>query len=106
MAFGFPAYYKDRKNLKFSTDKTKNIVLKVLEILGWQEIGLHPYALDYKTIGTMLTTGERVYINITDTEIIIRSECLFPTRIIDFGKNKFNINKFWAEYDKLLKPNL
>lgn len=105
MAFGFPAYYKDRRSLVLSKNETENIAKKALENIDCQEIGLHPYALDYKTIGTILTTGERIYVNITDTEIIIRSECLFPTRIVDFGKNKANIALFWEEYEKLIQAS-
>lgn len=103
MAIGLPAYYKDRKVLKFSKNITKEIALEVINNLGWQEIGLHPYALDYKTGGTMLTAGERVYINITDSEIIIRSECMFISQIIDFGKNKSNTQLFWNEYQKVIE---
>ena len=88
MAFGFPAYFKDRKNLSLSSKETKVLALSVLEDFGWLEIGLHPFALDYKTAGGVMTTGERFYINITDTEIILRSECLNHAQFLDFGKNK------------------
>ena len=102
MAFGFPAYHKDRRNIVLSKEKTKEIAIKALENISCKEIGLHPFALDYKTTGGMLMNGERIYVNITDSEIIIRSECLFPTRVIDFGKNKSNIELFWIEYDLLM----
>ena len=68
MAFGFPAFHKDRKKLALSPESTKELALEVLKNLAWQDIGLHPFALDYKTIGSILTSGERVYINITETE--------------------------------------
>lgn len=102
MAIGLPAYFKDRKTLKLSSEETKTIALKILEEFEWTEIGLHPFALDYKTTGGVMTNGERFYINITETEIILRSECLFMSQFIDFGKNKANVEKFWTVYETKL----
>lgn len=99
MAIGFPAFYKDRKDLLTSKAEAKEKAIKVLEKLNCKEIGLHPFALDYQTMGTILTSGERFYVNITDSEIIVRSECLFFTRIFDFGKNKANIEEFWLAFE-------
>jgi len=101
MAFGFPAYHKERRKLSLGVEQTRQKVLKVLALLEWEEIGFHPYALDYKTKGSMLTSGERVYINITDIEIILRSECMFFSQIVDFGKNKANIQLFWDAFDSI-----
>lgn len=106
MAIGIPAYYKDRQKLIFSVEETKALALECIKVLEWQEIGLHPYALDYKSKGTIMTSGERIYVNITDAEIILRSECLIITRIFDFGKNKQNINEFWAIYNQKCKEKL
>lgn len=103
MAIGFPAYHKDRKALKLSVEATKAIAIEVLIDFEWTDIGEHPFALDYKTTGGIMTNGERLYINITETEIILRSECLFMSQFLDFGKNKANIDKFWAAYEAKLK---
>lgn len=102
MAIGFPAYCKERKALIVSEDEAKIAAISALEKMHASEIGLHPFALDYKTQGTYLTMGERIYVNITPTEIIIRSECLLITQFIDFGKNKRNIDNFWKEYESFL----
>jgi len=99
MAIGFPAYRKERRTLTTSAEETRLKAIDALQKMNCQEIGLHPFALDYKTVGSVLTTGERIYVNITETEIIIRSECLFPTRIFDFGKNKSNIAEFWKYFE-------
>ncbi|MGB1019338.1 MAG: hypothetical protein ACPGVH_09700 [Chitinophagales bacterium] len=103
MAFGFPAYVKDRRNLVLNTEDTKALALEIVKELKWQAIDEHPFAIDYKTPNSIMTMGERVYINVTDKEIIIRSECLFPTRFFDFGKNKAVIKSFWDAYDEKLK---
>lgn len=102
MAINFPAFFKDRRNLVLGQEATKILVLEVLTELEWEEIGLHPYALDYRTKGTILTPGERIYVNITDSEIILRSECMNLTQFLDFGKNKANISEFWLKYEKAL----
>ena len=103
MAFGLPAFYKDRKTLKLSQEETKAIALEILKEFEWTEIGLHPFAFDYKTTGGLLTAGERLYINVTETEIILRSECIFMSQFLDFGKNKANIDRFWEAYEAKLK---
>ena len=102
MAFGLPAFFKDRKTLKKSPEETKILATEILKSFEWTEIGLHPFALDYKTTGGVMTNGERFYINITEKEIILRSECLFMSQFVDFGKNKANINKFWVVYEAKL----
>ena len=103
MAFGFPAFHKDRKTLTLSVEETKAIAIEILVEFEWTEIGIHPFALDYKTTGGILTSGERLYINITETEIILRSECIFMSQFLDFGKNKANIDRFWEAYEAKLK---
>lgn len=105
MAFGFPAYYKDRKTLTLSPEATKAIALEILKEFEWTDIGIHPFAFDYKTTGGVMTNGERLYINVTETEIILRSECLFMSQFLDFGKNKANIDRFWEAYDNKLKSH-
>lgn len=102
MAIGFPPYFKDRRTLKLSPEVAKAKAITVLEEMNCREIALHPFALDYVTPGAILATGERIYVNITDSEIIIRSECIFFTRIVDFGKNKANIDAFWKIYDRIV----
>ena len=49
MAFGFPAFHKDRKTLTLSVEETKAIAIEILVEFEWTEIGIHPFALDYKT---------------------------------------------------------
>ncbi len=102
MAIGFPAYFKDRRPLTISLDAAKVTALKALNKMECEELGFHPFALDFKTKGTLLTSGERIYVNITETEIIIRSECVFFSQIIDFGKNKTNVEAFWTAFDSFL----
>lgn len=103
MTLGLPAYFKDRKTLSLNSNETKVLALSILAEFGWTEIGLHPFAIDYKTTGGVMTTGERFYVNVTDTEIILRSECLNRAQFLDFGKNKYNVEKFWLAYDERLK---
>lgn len=102
MAIGLPSYHKERRNLNIPKVEAKSKAIKAFEQMGCEEIGLHPFALDYNSLGSILTSGERIYVNITESEIIIRSECIFITRIFDFGKNKANVNEFWEAYDSII----
>jgi hypothetical protein len=103
MAFGFPAYHNEKRNLTVEPDVARAIARKALFNMGLTEIGYHKEALDFKTKGTAMTLSERILIYIGKIEILAHSECLFPTQFIDFGKNKKNVEAFWQEYERLLK---
>jgi hypothetical protein len=102
MAFGFPPHQKERRNLVLSMEDAKKKAIATFEKLHYHEIGLHPFALDYSSPSSVLTAGERFYVNITEDEIIVRSECIFITRFFDFGKNQANIKEFWEVYDSII----
>lgn len=106
MAFGFPAYHSEIRNLTVSPDITWDLAEQALKNAGFKDLGYHATALDYKTQGTAMTLSERVLVFIGFKEMKIHSECIFPGQFIDFGKNKMNVKAFLREYDKLLSEHL
>lgn len=106
MAFGFPAYHSETRNLVVSPDITWDLAEQALKNAGFKDLGYHDKALDYKTQGTAMTLSERVLVFIGFKEMKVNSECIFPGQFIDFGKNKRNVEVFWKEYDILLQKHL
>ncbi len=101
MAFQIPARYELRKKHQMSKEACEAIVLKTLQQLEWIEIGYLKDAFDYRSRGTMLTFAERIKVYVGPTEILVKSECLFPGQFLDFGKNKKNIIDFFKIFDQL-----
>lgn len=45
------------------------------------------------------------YISETSSQVIIKSECAMPTQIVDWGKNKQNVNKFYNQLASVFAAN-
>lgn len=101
MALGFPAYHQVRKKHQLDKAKCEAKVAAALEQLPWTEIGYIKNAFDYRTPGSMMTFAERVVIYVGETEILVKSSCLFPAQFLDFGKNENNISQFFEVYNKV-----
>ena len=99
MAIGLPAYHEVRKKHNLSKSAYEAKVIAALKELPWIEIGFMPKAFDYRTQGTMMTFAERVLIYVGETEILVKSACLFPGQFLDFGKNRRNVEEFFRHYD-------
>jgi len=106
MKLNIPAKYELRKKHLMTKEECAEKVALALEKSPWLPISFlkntdayHVY--DYKSKGTMLTFAERIIIYIGETEILVKSECLFPAQFIDFGKNKKNVLLFLKIFDQL-----
>ena len=96
---GIPARYEIRKKHGLDKASCEAKVRETLKELPWVSIGFIENAFDYRTPGSMLTFAERVTIYVGATEILVRSQCLFPAQFIDFGKNKQNVLNFLKLYE-------
>ncbi|MDC3209635.1 hypothetical protein OAT96_02710 [Chitinophagales bacterium] len=103
MAIGLPAFHEVRKKHGMLKTDCEAIVKDALASLPWIEIGYMKDAFDYRTQGTMLTFAERILIYVGETEILVKSTCLFPAQFLDFGKNKRNIDTFFTQFNDLNK---
>lgn len=104
MILKIPARFEIKKKHLMTKATCAVKVQKIIEELEWLEIGFlkdtEDYIVfDYKTRGSMLTFAERIKIYIGNTEILVKSECLFPSQFIDFGKNRRNVNNFFKLFD-------
>lgn len=101
MAFGFPAYHTVRFMHKTSKADCERKVAAALKQLPWKEIGYIERGFDYRSVGTMLTFGERILIFVGENELYIKSFCFFPGQFLDFGKNKQNVSLFLEKYESI-----
>ena len=47
--------------------------------------------------------GENVWVQVGDGSTVdVRSECIWPTQLVDWGKNKRNVNRFFGHLAALL----
>jgi hypothetical protein len=99
MAIGLPAYHEERRKHLMSKAACEACVEKTLEQLPWLKIGFMPDAFDYRSQGTMLTFAERILIYVGETEILVKSTCLFPGQFLDFGKNRKNVEEFFQYFE-------
>lgn len=113
MSFKIPARYELKKKHLMSKEMCSIKVQETIKQLPWNNFWynaddktdkesdeIKDY-FDHKTHGTMMTFAERIRIYIGETEILVKSECLFPAQFLDFGKNKKNVNDFFEIFDKL-----
>lgn len=101
MAIGLPAYHEERIKHGLKKSECEERVRQSIAQLPWIEIGYVKEAFDYRTRGTMLTFAERILVYVGETELLVKSSCLFPGQFLDFGKNKQNVMDFFEIYDKL-----
>ena len=102
MALGLPAYNQEkRKHGLANKAACEEIVKDALKELPWIEIGYIKEAFDYRSLGSILTFAERILVYVGETEILVKSSCLFPGQFIDFGKNKRNVHDFFQTFERL-----
>lgn len=98
MAFGFPAYHRERVAIHATTGAAGDIVLKTLTALSWQLRQQSPNQLLASTSMGLRSWGERIEIDLLpNNEITITSKCALPTQCFDWGKNRANVRRFLAE---------
>lgn len=58
-----------------------------------------------ETRTSMWSWGEKVTIHVDGyNQVSVTSQCLLPTQLIDWGKNKRNVNRFFGHLTALLQP--
>lgn len=102
MAIGLPAYHQEKRKHELANKAAcETVVQAVIDEMPWIEIGYIKEAFDYRSRGTILTFAERILIYVGESEIFVKSSCLFPGQFIDFGKNKRNVRDFFETFDRL-----
>ncbi len=99
MAIGFPASYTERIELDISRSSARNAVAHAFDRIGW-----HFEMLDADTFKAFVSVsgyswGEFVTVSLSEASILqIRSACR-NWQIIDWGKNKKNVEQFLSLFE-------
>ena len=74
-------------------------------------------AMDCRTVGRLpnrligrrrigiRSWGEDVVVTWTDRELTVASHCIFPLQVIDYGKNRSNVEEFISKFQRPGSPN-
>ena len=98
MAFGFPAYHRERMTLPTASGVARDVALKALSALSWQLRQQSQNQLLASTSMGLRSWGERIEIDLLpNNALAITSKCALPTQCFDWGKNRANVRRFLAE---------
>ncbi len=101
MAFGFTPKFEQSLDLNgLDAEHYLVIALEAAKQLGWDTTNVSKMGFTAYTGFSMLSWNEEFSINIEDNNVNLRSKCL-GNQIIDWGKNKDNIENFVAEFNKI-----
>lgn len=67
----------------------------VFQQMGWQYIADTGDRLEYQSPMNLSSWGENFSVRLLNNEEVeIKSQCRLPTQIVDWGRNKKNVNRF------------
>lgn len=98
MAFGFPAYFTGGQRFGLGQPALAEVVAETLGALGWPYEPLTPNTFAARNRANLWSWGERMSVEVSpDGSVTARSECALPTQCFDWGKNRRNVEVFFAE---------
>jgi hypothetical protein len=96
MFFRFFPNHTKRIELEFERPVMREAIVKTLDDLGWRYESPHPDLYIAMVSTSLLTWGERVTISIDGGELEVNSGCYPFPQLVDWGKNRRNVNRFLA----------
>jgi hypothetical protein len=82
------------------------IAQRLEQTMGWRLADRGLGMLEYKVPLTMRSWGERVRITIEEGSIRIESWCSFPTQVIDWGKNRQNVDLIRLQVKRIVSNSI
>lgn len=102
MAFGFPAYFIESRVFNQRQDELSAILQSALNNLGWRYKLLSDNEFRANIAISFLSWGETLEIRIfSGGRVQVESKCIYPLQCFDWGKNKENVETFFAQVEKL-----
>lgn len=98
---GFPAKFAESRIFRQREDQLFAAVQSALNNLGWQYQTLPNNEFEAGLSGNLMSWGENLRIEILPNGLVtIESKCVFPLQCFDWGKNKKNVQTFFAELER------
>jgi hypothetical protein len=86
-----------------SGDRIHNLVNQALEKTGWKYEKTSDDTYIAKTKISLQSWGETITIEIKqDKSVYVKSNCRIPTTLVDWGKNKQNVELFFDKLNKII----
>lgn len=102
MAFGFPAYFTESRIFNLAQDELMNDVKAALDSLGWRYRFLSATELEASISISLSSWGERLKIEFLPGGVLkVKSKCVYPLQCFDWGKNRDNVQTFFAKLLRL-----
>lgn len=101
MAIGIPAYHQQELVIPYALQPAA--LWQTMQALGWNPTGT-PDGLRFQGSSSPSwgSFGERLTVTrVAADRLSIRSECVMPTQVLDFGKNEKNVLHFIASLQAL-----
>lgn len=98
MSFGFPAHFTETRCFPIQRHEFVQIVSEILESLEWDftEISVEEFYATNEI--NALSWGEKININLLQNGMIsVKSKCVYPLQLFDWGKNKRNVQIIFAK---------
>jgi hypothetical protein len=97
MAFGFPANFTESRKTTHRYYELTSTVKSTLARLGWQYRSLSSDEFEVHISINVTSWGEKMKIEILQDGVIkVESKCAYPFQCFDWGKNKKNVQIFFA----------
>ncbi len=94
MAIGFPASSKWSHNFGVDQLIMRQLVRSALTAMNWLYSTPEAQTTIAKVPANMLTWGETVTVTVEDDgTILATSTCAWPLQVVDWGKNRTNLNE-------------
>lgn len=81
------------------------IAERLEQTMSWRLASRGHEMLEYNVPLTMRSWGERVRITIEEGSIRIESWCSFPTQVIDWGKNRQNVDLIRLQVKRIVSSS-
>jgi len=93
MSIGFPAHAAASQRFKLDQKQLIELAGEALTSLGLSYERPFPNRFLARTAFGFWSVGERLVVEVeSDGTVTVRSECLMPTQMLDWGRNRRNVN--------------
>ncbi|MDP2346001.1 MAG: hypothetical protein Q8O67_33995 [Deltaproteobacteria bacterium] len=96
MSFGFPARHRHMIALRKPDNELRQIAREAIHSLRWNLTSDGPRQLTARHRFNIWSFGELISVTIEGGVVDVESRCRIPTQCFDWGKNKRNVDAFFA----------
>lgn len=110
MTIGFPAYHEKQRRITLPPEELLPLLKETLTALGWKHRTSSTYLLLARVPVSWASWAETVKLALRGSEgqwlLWMRSESSVQATIFDWGKNRRNVQRFFAKLEQLSSGRL